>query len=117
MEQVSSKPTRRTTGRPERRGVSKRQRSLIEEAKAKVETIALADLLCGPDKMRRVADKWVARCPLPDHEDRSPSFVVYPEPRGWYCFACQEGGDVVELARHAWGIDRADTAAAEVLIS
>jgi hypothetical protein len=62
---------------PERRGVSRK--TVIEEAKAKVPVIDLADLLCGPQKMRRVGDEWVARCPLPNHEDKTPSFPSPPE--------------------------------------
>lgn len=93
--------------RPERQGVSRR--SVIEEAKAKVPTIDLADLLCGPGNMRKVGNRWVARCPLPNHEDRSPSFAVYPETNSWFCFgACLVGGDVVELARHAWGYEKSE---------
>jgi hypothetical protein len=96
---------------PERRGVS--PRSVIEKAKAQVETIALADLLCGPGQMRNVGDKWVARCPLPDHhEDRSPSFTVYPNEGGWFCYGCLRGGDVVELARFAWAYDKGEVAMA-----
>jgi hypothetical protein len=89
---------------------------VIEAAKAAVPTSELADELCGPGQMRRVGEKWNARCPLPDHEDRSPSFVVYPGNGGWWCFGCLRGGDVIDLARFAWGIDRADVAAAEVLM-
>ena len=100
-----------TPSRPERRGVSRR--SVIEKAKAEVSTIDLADLLCGPGKMRKVGDRWVARCPLPGHEDRSPSFTVYPETNSWFCFgACLVGGDVIELARHAWGYSKAEVAMA-----
>jgi len=96
---------------PERRGVSRR--SVIEEAKDKVKIIDLADLLCGAGKMRKVGDRWVAHCPLPGHEDRSPSFTVYPETNSWFCFgACLAGGDVIELARHAWGYDKASVAMA-----
>jgi hypothetical protein len=87
--------------RPERRGVSRR--SVIEEAKMKVKTIALADRLCGPGGLRRSGETWVGRCPLPDHEDKTPSFAVYPESNSFFCFGCLVGGDVVELARHAWG--------------
>jgi hypothetical protein len=102
---------------PERRGVSRR--TIIEEAKAKVPTIDLADRLvaAGGGGWRRAGERRVARCPLPGHEDRSPSFTVYPD-GGWHCFgACQRGGDVVDLAQLAWAIDRADVAAAEVLLS
>jgi DNA primase len=83
-----------------------------------VKTIDLADLLCGPGRMRRVGEKWVARCPLPGHEDRSPSFTVYMKTNSWYCFgACSHGGDVVDLAAAAWGYGRTSIsmAAAQLL--
>ena len=96
--------------RPERRGVSRRR--IIEEAKAKVTTIALADLLCGPAAMRRVGDEWVARCPLPDHEDKTPSFTVYPETDSWFCYGCLRGGDVIELACYGRGYSKAEVAGA-----
>jgi hypothetical protein len=100
---------------PERRSVG--GRSVIGTAKERVPTIDLADRLCGPGQMRRIGEKWSALCPLPDHDERTPSFTVYPGDRGWWCFGCNRGGDVVNLARIAWGIDRADVAAAEVLFS
>jgi DNA primase len=96
--------------RPERRGIS--TRSVIDEAKAKVSTIDLADRLCGPGQLRRVGEKWVARCPLPEHADRSPSFTVYPGTDSFFCFGCLVGGDVVELARHAWGYGKHEVAIA-----
>jgi DNA primase len=91
---------------------------VIEEAKAKVETVALAELLCGPGRLQRVGDRWTARCPLPGHEDRTPSFTVYTETNSWFCFgACQCGGDVVDLAAAAWGYGEGEMAmaAAELL--
>jgi CHC2 zinc finger len=105
----------RQTRYAERRGVS--GRSVIEEAKAKVATIDLADRLCGPGQMRRVGKEWAALCPLPDHEERTPSFTVDPAKDVWFCHGCLRGGDVITLAQRAWDIDRADVAAAEVLLT
>jgi hypothetical protein len=39
---------------------------------------------------------FTGRCPLPDHEDKTPSFYIYP-PGRWYCYGCNRGGDVVDL--------------------
>jgi hypothetical protein len=80
----------------------------IDAAKEAVPVIDLADRLCGAGGLRRIGEKWVGRCPLPDHEDRSPSFTVYPGDGGWWCYGCLHGGDVVELARLAWGYDQRD---------
>lgn len=101
--------------RPERRGVSRR--SVIEEAKAKVATIDLADRLCGPGGLRRHGTEWVGLCPLPDHTEKTPSFSVNSEKNVFWCFGCLRGGDVVELARFAWGYERGEVtmAAADLL--
>lgn len=43
-------------------------------------------------------------CPF--HEgDRTPSFKVYPGGRGWYCFGCHRGGDVISLAVELYRTD------------
>lgn len=35
------------------------------------------------------------RCPL--HNEKTASFQCYPGDRGWYCFGCHKGGDVIRL--------------------
>jgi DNA primase len=42
---------------------------------------------------------FTGRCPLPDHEDNTPSFYIYPPGRFW-CYGCARGGDVVDLEFH-----------------
>ena len=36
-----------------------------------------------------------AACPF--HHDRHPSMKIYPGDRGYYCFVCHEGGDVLRF--------------------
>ena len=90
----------------------------IDVAKEAVPVIDLADRLCGPGGLRRIGKEWVGRCPLPDHEDRSPSFTANPEKNVFFCHGCLRGGDVVELARLAWGYDEREAhfAAAMLLL-
>jgi DNA primase len=102
------------TRAPRYRGVSYTRP--IDAAKEAVPVIDLADRLAGPGKMRRAGKTWVTNCLLPNHEDRSPSFVVYPETNSWYCFSCLHGGDVVELARLAWGYDERDAHVAAAMV-
>jgi DNA primase len=51
--------------------------------------------------LRAVGGKLLGRCPLPDHEDRTPSFYCYSQGSGfydsWWCFGCNRGGDVIDL--------------------
>jgi DNA primase len=101
---------------PRYRGVSYTRP--IDAAKEAVPVIDLADRLTGPGGLRRVGKEWAGRCMLPDHEDRSPSFTVNAEKNVFFCHGCLRGGDVVELARLAWGYDQrnAHTAAAMLLM-
>ncbi len=41
------------------------------------------------------------RCPI--HGGDSDAFAVYPEERRWWCFRCDEGGDVIDLCRAVEG--------------
>jgi hypothetical protein len=88
----------------------------IDAAKEAVPVIDLADRLCGPGSLRRVGKEWVGRCPLPNHEDRSPSFTANPEKNVFFCHGCLQGGDVVELARLAWGYDQRDAHEAAAML-
>jgi CHC2 zinc finger len=88
----------------------------IDEAKRLVPIIDQADRLCGPGGLRCVGKEWVGRCPLPDHEDRSPSFTVNAEKNVWFCHGCLHGGDVVELARLAWEYDQRDAHVAAAML-
>lgn len=44
------------------------------------------------------------RCPFHDG-DHTASLKIYPDGKGWYCFGCHKGGDVINLARELYGLD------------
>jgi len=45
-------------------------------------------------------------CPLPDHDERNPSFRAYDDPaRGWFCFGCGRGGTIFDFGAALWGMD------------
>jgi DNA primase len=98
----------------ERHGVSRWR--VIAEAKEKVPTVDLAERLCRPSGLRKAGREHVGFCPL--HDDRrTPNFYVNPEKNTWFCFVCQVGGDVVDLATFAWGYEKHEVtmAAADLL--
>lgn len=43
------------------------------------------------------ATQYTARCPFPDHRDRSPSFGVNSGSGLWNCFGCGKGGNLAGL--------------------
>ena len=96
------------------RGVS--YRKPIDAAKDAVPVLDLAERLVGGPLVRK-GHTYMARCPLPDHEEKTPSFTVYADNgRGWACFGCGRGGDVVHLYALARGHADMRVAAAELLM-
>lgn len=53
-------------------------------------------------ELRQRGGKHWACCPF--HADRTPSFAVYPDGRGWYCFSCHRGGDAAALYQQLYGV-------------
>lgn len=51
-------------------------------------------------------NKWTARCPLPGHEDRTPSFSIDSAKNVGYCHGCKRGGDVIKLAQYQLNTER-----------
>ena len=47
---------------------------------------------------------------MPDHEDNTPSFTVWPPNAtrngSWWCFGCSRGSDVIDLYYHLHGCTR-----------
>lgn len=59
------------------------------------ERVDLAELAGRHTDLRPSGRALVGRCPRPDHEDRTPSFHVYPDGR-FYCYGCGWCGDVTD---------------------
>ncbi len=65
---------------------------------------AVRDAVPIEDVARRYTDleplggrAWFAGCcPLPGHEDKTPSFYLYP-PGHYWCYGCDRGGDAIDL--------------------
>jgi DNA primase len=47
--------------------------------------------------------EYVGRCPF--HDERTPSFGVNPIDKVYYCFGCQESGDVFKFVMETEGLD------------
>src|SRR5215217_9702418 len=118
MDTEYHKPKLSKRGKPPQRYRGAPYVKPIDAAKEAVPVIDLADRLTGPCGLRRRGSEWVGRCPLPDHEDKTPSFSVETNKNVWYCHGCHRGGDVVKLAQLAWGFSEREShiAAAELLL-
>ncbi len=45
--------------------------------------------------IRRSGRNYFCLCPF--HQERNPSFYIYPETNSFYCFGCGKSGDVITL--------------------
>lgn len=53
--------------------------------------------------LRRRGKNLVGLCPF--HNEKTPSFTVYPESGSFYCFGCGVGGDVITFVRRMENLD------------
>lgn len=53
--------------------------------------------------LKRRGKTLTGLCPF--HNEKTPSFTVYPETASYYCFGCGAGGDVITFIRNAENLD------------
>jgi len=76
--------------------------ALSDDIKARLDIVDVVSQHV-PD-LHRAGRNYAARCPF--HQERTPSFVIFPEQQSWRCFgACAAGGDVFSFVMRANGVD------------
>ncbi len=65
----------------------------VEEVKAQV---PLVDVVSAAVRLQPSGRYLKGLCPF--HEEKTPSFFVFPERGTWRCFGCGRGGDVISFA-------------------
>ncbi|MEM7125766.1 MAG: DNA primase [Chloroflexota bacterium] len=75
--------------------------SVIEEVKQRVDII---ELISRYVPVQKSGSSYKALCPF--HDERTPSFAIFPQSGTWRCFgACGEGGDVFSFLMRRENID------------
>ncbi len=74
--------------------------SLIETIKAKIDVVDEVGLVVA---LRKSGKSFQGLCPF--HNERTPSFYVFPESQTWRCFGCHEGGDIFTFVEKQQGMD------------
>ncbi len=75
--------------------------SVTDEIKARVDAV---EFISRYVPLQRAGRSFKARCPF--HEERTPSFVVFPETGTWRCFgACSTGGDLFSFLMQKENMD------------
>lgn len=73
-----------------------------------IDILRAYDLWCGkmkPDPKGKT-ESIMCSCPIPGHIDKNPSAWINTDKQTWFCAACQQGGDIYDLAafRHGFPV-------------
>lgn len=72
----------------------------IQELQEKVD---IESVVSSSITLKRRGKTLVGLCPF--HNEKTPSFTVYPESNSFYCFGCGAGGDVISFVRRMENLD------------
>jgi DNA primase len=64
-----------------------------EVIRAILDSVDIVDIVSRYVTLKRTGRSYKGLCPF--HEEKSPSFTVFPESKRFKCFGCGEGGDVL----------------------
>lgn len=77
--------------------------SFLQELKYKTD---VEDVISAYVPLKRRGATLVGLCPF--HNEKTPSFTVYPDTQSFYCFGCGAGGDAVGFIRKIENLDYMD---------
>jgi DNA primase len=77
----------------------------IQEVRERVDMIALVQR--HGVELKKAGRSYKGRCPF--HQEKSPSFNVWPDEKRFYCFGCQAGGDAISFVQRLLGKTFIDT--------
>lgn len=80
-------------------------RQVIEEILARTD---IHPLISRYTTLQRAGSNYKGLCPF--HNEKTPSFVVYPADNSFYCFGCGVGGNAISFVKKAENLDYSEAA-------
>jgi DNA primase len=78
--------------------------STIDDIKQRLDIV---DVLSSYLKLEKAGRNFKALCPF--HQEKTPSFVIFPDRQSWRCFGCGAGGDLFSFVMKKEGTDFGET--------
>ena len=75
-------------------GIRTTNKEIIQTIKDK---ILIEDVIAWYTDVYTHRNRWTFRCPL--HVDNHPSGVIYLDQQSWWCFQCNQGGDLFDAVQ------------------
>ena len=72
----------------------------LQELRSKID---IEEIIAPYVNLRRRGRTYTGLCPF--HNEKTPSFTVYPETQSSYCFGCGAGGDAITFVRRMDNLD------------
>lgn len=77
--------------------------SFLQDLKLKTD---INDVISSYVTLKKRGRTYVGLCPF--HNEKTPSFTVYPDTQSFYCFGCGAGGDAVGFIKRIENLDYID---------
>ena len=75
-------------------------RHIIEAIKDRADIV---DLIGSYVTLKRAGSNYGGLCPF--HNEKTPSFTVFPDSQSFFCFGCEAGGDAFTFIMRAENLD------------
>ena len=77
--------------------------SFLQELKMKTD---IEDVVSTYVTLKRRGSTYVGLCPF--HNEKTPTFTVFPDTQSFFCFGCNAGGDVIGFTKNIENLDYID---------
>ena len=78
----------------------------FQEKIEKAREYPIVELAQSHMELKASGNRFISLCPF--HNEKTPSFFIYPETNTFHCFGCQESGDVIKLTMALCGVEFKD---------